>query len=458
MPTARLEPESAPARRGRAALASALVACAACSDTKDLSLDVTVGYETDAFARDPAVARVDIGVTDPEGDVALAASAAPGGTFDLGDVPSDHLLSFTVAGFDGAGVARVGGRAPGVVVGALDGDTLPLFVQRLGEWARPPGGLGRPHVGGVATVLGERLLLLTGGDAGAAAPGAAEYYDLLTLTTTSATLPRAPKSLVLAEGGSVALLVDDGGATWIDFSAGSTSEAPLPAGLATFADVAGGRVVEGPAGVRYVVGGTRPAAASDAVLIVAGDGSLTTARIHAPRAGAAACWLDQVGLVVAAGSDVAVGLEVLPSGAVTTSQRPFPPDPTVGAALVARGVGHQLLLLGGTGGATSATRSLDADCTSACAATDLGASPPGPMSDTQAFALGGDRLFVVGAGPDGATSSYTLDLASAEVVEVALREPRRGASVTTTPLGSLALVGGEHLDGTPALTVELMRP
>lgn len=90
-----------------------------------------------------------------------------------------------------------------------------------------------------------------------------------------------------------------------------------------------------------------------------------------------------------------------------------------------------------------------------------GAALPAAVADVAAFALPGGRVLAVGseAGADGLTRSFVVDLAAAgQVEELALREPRRGATVVPAPNGTLALLGGVHAEGTAALTVETFFP
>jgi hypothetical protein len=52
---------------------------------------------------------------------------------------------------------------------------------------------------------------------------------------------------------------------------------------------------------------------------------------------------------------------------------------------------------------------------------------------------------------------FVVDLGGV-TTELPLREPRRGAVPLPTPLGTLALLGGEHADGTPATAAEFLFP
>ncbi|MBW2528046.1 MAG: hypothetical protein JRI23_27945, partial [Deltaproteobacteria bacterium] len=217
-------------------LATSVAACS--EDPVVLVLDITPGHETDAFSAAPPVTRVDVTGASPEGDILVGASSAPGGTFDLGEVPEDRLLSFEVTGYDASSAVAVRGRSLGVVIGAIDSEVLPIFAQRLGTWSRPPDAVGHAHVGGVAGVLGERYLLSTGGQVAAGSSRTASapaYYDLLTLAEAVGNdFPRSAASLLLGVDGSTALLIDGQGATWVDFLNGSSSDVVLPAGLTSF--------------------------------------------------------------------------------------------------------------------------------------------------------------------------------------------------------------------------------
>ena len=446
-----------------AALA-ALAPTGCSSETPVISMELTLGQEADAMSRDPAVTRVDVRATSLEGDVLLTTSAAPGETFDLGEVPRDRLYVFDATGVDATGAAVVQGRTLSLDFSGVTGGAFPLFVQRTGEWARPPGGLPNAHVDAPAGVIGEQFLFTTGGTAAAGAEGMADptssdSYDLVTYgAATSEAMPRVARSLVTRT--SMALVLAEDGATVADFTDGSFAEVALPAGLTSFADIAGGRVVEASAGVSFVVGATRADVPTTAVLAVAADGSVSAHQLSGARAGAAAVYVPTVGLVVAGGSDTAAGVEVLADGATTFTPRPFPPDGVTGAGAVVLS-GAQVALLGGVlGGAAAKTRTLDASCPTACTAQEVDAPLPVAMRGMVAYGIGVGRAIAVGseAGADAMTRSFLFDVAIPEVVELPLREPRRGATPVVAPNGTLAILGGVHPDGTPALSVETWFP
>ncbi|MGK4004862.1 hypothetical protein WMF31_19685 [Sorangium sp. So ce1036] len=458
-----------PPRRVLPALVLLLVGCA--SEPRTVTVEVVPGHEAAAFQEDPPVARIEVTATAVEGDVAVSASAAPGGTLDFGEVPAERAYTFEVRGADASGATVVRGRsASGIYLAALTGDALPLFAQRLGRWARPPGELAASRAGAPGGTLAERYLFLTGGAAaGEVDPARLDAYDLAAWggSASGRALPRAARSLVVR--GNAVLVLDDEGATWADVASGQTADAPLPAGLGSFAEVAGGRTIEATDGRSFVVGATRPGEApgapgepTDAVLVVAPDRSFSVARLRDARAGAAAVWVDGLGLVVAGGSATGAGLEVLGDGATAFLPRPFPPDASQGAGAAVIGPGEIALVGGALDGAAAPTRRLAPGCAEQrCAAAEIeGAALPAAIAGVAAFALPGGRVLAVGseAGADGLTRSFLVDVAAAQVEELPLREPRRGATAVPAPNGTLALLGGVHPDGTPALTIETFFP
>ena len=84
-------------------------------------------------------------------------------------------------------------------------------------WARPPGRLPRSHEGGLATVLGERYLLLTGGTALDGDAKSVLFYDMLSLSgLEGGTLTTVPKSMAAVDGGRALVVIDDEQAVWAE--------------------------------------------------------------------------------------------------------------------------------------------------------------------------------------------------------------------------------------------------
>ncbi|MRG90647.1 hypothetical protein GF068_01725 [Polyangium spumosum] len=444
---------------------AALLGSGCSEEPIERTLQIVTGHETDTFSASPAVTKIRIEARTATGTT-FAAETTPGGAFDLGEVPEDEPLGVEVTGTTAEGATVVRGRSlTGIVPGAFATVDIPVFVQRVGTWARPPGELARAHVDAPGAVLGERFLVTTGGSAAAGADGAADvrlgdFYDLLGWgpAVTSA-MPREARSIVGRIGGM--LLVGDAGASAVDTS-GASYEVAWPESAGSFAEVAGGLVVESPSGTSFVVGATRAGAATEEVLAVDTSGALSVRKLSAARTGAAAAWAPGVGLVVAGGSATAAGFEVLPENGTAFVARDMPADVTEGAAAVVAGDG-KMALVGGidAGGAPAATRRWSASCTSGCTMEEVaGATLPVGLTRTQAFSLGGSRVFVVGheATAQKLVRAFVIDLSGPVVEERPLREPRSGATVVAAPNGTLVLLGGALEDGSPARRVETFFP
>lgn len=423
-----------------------------------LTIDVTTGQESDTFSKEPAVTTIEISALDAEGTTISTASSVPGGTFSFGELPVDQFVQLSLVGRDASGTTRVRGRTLGLVLGQLQSDVLPVFAARVGELARPPGSLPHGRVDGVTATVGERYVVLAGGDApddGDNAGGdAAAYYDLFALGGTAGqALPRAPKTLAL--GGNNLLVIDDSGASLVDYAANKISQPDAPDEF-DFDTVAGGSTVLRGDGASYVVGGTRAEAASATALFI-GD-TLQARAFAVTRNGAAATWLDNVGLVVAGGSSTGPGVEVLADDATSASTRPFDPDPIRGAAAVP--AAGSILLLGGLDGddLAAATRSIDPTCVSDCESQGVNIDLGARLDRCHAFLIGPEQALLLGQDVDLIQSrAFAIDLVNLTAVEVPLREPRSGASVTPTPFGTLALMGGQT-DAGPALSIEIFTP
>lgn len=446
-------------------LAAGAVACGCQAEPIERSLRIMTGLEEDTFTASPAVTKVRIEARTTGGDV-FAAETVPGGAFDLGDVPLAEPLSIEVTGTSADGIAVVRGRSLSAVLpSAFASEDIPVFVQRVQTWARPPGALDRAHVDAPACVLGERYVATTGGISAMGEDGSGEardgdFYDLLVWNSAaSSTLPIAAGSLVGRYDGM--LVVGDAGARFVG-ATGSPTVVPVPDGLTSFADVAGGVVVESPSGTSYIVGATREGAATRGVLAFSADGLVTALSLVQERASAASAWAEGVGLVVAGGSAAGAGFEVVPEGQTAFVARDMPSDATMGAAAVTLGKGRMALVGGVTAtNAAAATRTWDPGCTSGCAMTEVvGAELPVALVKTRGFYLGGSRVLVVGHEVMGSklVRVFEVDVDKPSVVERPLREPRSGATVVPAPNGTLAIMGGVLENGKPALNVEMYFP
>lgn len=448
---------------GLVVLALAVGGCS--SEPLERTLHIVTGLETDTFTATPAVTKVRIEARTNAGKV-FAADAVPGGAFDLGDVPEDEPLAIDVTGTSADGLVVVRGRSLSAVLpSAFVTEDVPVFVQRVGTWARPPGALDRAHVDAQACVIGERFVATTGGSSARSKDGAADatigdFYDLLAWNSAaSSAFPVAAKSIVGRYDGM--LVVGDSAAMFVTSDASPTT-VPLPTGLTSFADVAGGYVVESPGGTSFIMGATRGDVPTQGVLGFGADGLVTAMSLVQARVGAASAWAEGVGLVVVGGSATGTGFELLPEGQTAFVARDLPTDATVGAAVVALSK-ERMVLIGGVTetGASAATRTLDPSCTSGCSSMEVaGAEIPVPMVNARGFALGGSRVLVVGHEAAGKklVRVFEVDVDKPLVVERPLREARSGASVVPAPNGTLAILGGLLEDGAPALNVEMFFP
>jgi hypothetical protein len=429
-----------------------VVALGACSDPRSLVVEITPGHESEAFSEAPAITTMHLAALDADGGELLTASAAPGGNLDLGELPVDQLLHFEVRGEDGDGEFRVRGRSLAFLLGALQSEVLGVFAQRVERWSRPPGELTHSHKGGVAAALGERYLLLTGGEGVDGADAATvAFYDLFALGgSAGGTLSFVPRSIAISADGGALLAIGDERAIWLDFDSSVAEELDPPTGLGSFASIAGGATIEGP-NATYIVGPTRTSAPSDRVLVISRDRTLIAAHLTAERKGAAATWIDGDGLVIAGGNADAPGAELLAEEETSSAALAFEPDATEGAAATVHAVAGQAVLVCG-----GPVRVLDLRCTSDCVPAELDIDL-GALTACTAHTQGG-RILVVGAGEDGVMASFAVDPAAETFEPLALREERVGGSVVPAPNGSLALIGGARLDGTAVLTTELLFP
>jgi hypothetical protein len=465
-----------------------LLALPACSkSTPSVSIDITTGQETTAFT-DAAVKTVEIDVTSPI-DMSLMLHQTvtlPSGTFDFGNIANTEQILVTVTGYTAEHKAVMTGQSfDGLLLSSVQGD-VPVFIQQKAQWARPPGGLGCSHLGGVVTVRENSAMVVTGGtapssqDATKCQTSAMDAYDITTLGgVSSSAYGDVPSTIVSLPSwtdtsgnvyDSQGLFITSTGGTFWDYVLGTPSSSTC-LGFSSWADVAGGAAIADNAnnsGAWWVVGGTRTAGPpTDQVLNVAQTCTMSPVKLNSPRLGAAAAWIENVGLVVAGGSGDAssAGLEVLPMGSANTSFTavPYKADPVVGGSVI--GYGGGLLLVGGVDGDTAAAPRVvypTPTCTPPCTATPVATTPALPrLRNTAAFQLSSSQALLVGTDDMGMTQTFVLDLPATGGINVTpapLREPRRGGSAVLSPVGSVAMLGGEHPDGTPALSVELFAP
>ncbi|CAN5578840.1 hypothetical protein BH09MYX1_BH09MYX1_40900 [soil metagenome] len=422
----------------------AVLAFAGCSRSA-VTLGLDVGSETDALKRAPAVVTLSAEAVDPSGNhTALGSATLPQTEFDLTDAPRASYLSLEITGKDATATKVLFGRSVVLQLGAADGTTLPIFVQRTGEWARMPSPLAddraRPLI--VAT---SRTFIVAGGGEGTTASQVLTGYDFATLHALGAYGVSA-KARSLAISNAAALLVGDEKTTALGFDLqGATQFAITVPDGATFDEVAGGATIIGDAGESYVVGPSRTTGAPTVrILKVSAAGLASFVNITKPRLGAAALWVKNRGLFVFGGTDGTVdggaGAELLAKDATVATPIDFAPDKIQGAAAAVLDGSTVLLVGGDDGGAAAATRVVDAACFSKCTATPWGAPLPIKTTVAAVFTLFPTSALLVADDETSATRTFRLDTGA--TTEIATRLPRHAARAARAPTGNVVLVGG----------------
>lgn len=422
-----------------ASLAACGVALASCSGSA-VTIGLDVGDESDAFKRAPAVSTLTAETVDTAGNrTSLGSARLPQTDFDLSDAPRSTYVSLEITGRDATDARVLFGRSVVLQLGAADGTTLPVFVQRIGEWARMPGPLADARAKPLLAASSRTFLVAGGGD-GTAAAQVLTGYDFATLRALRAYgVNFTTRSFAVAHAAALLIGEDankNSAAVGFDLEAATLFPFATPSG-GTVDEVAGGPTIVGDDGESYVVGPARlDGAPSLRVLKITSDGVASFLSFIKPRVGAAAVWVKNRGLLVFGGSDSAKGAELLGKGATVGQEIDFPIDATKGAAAVVLDEKRVLL----AGGAPGETRLVDPTCVSACVATPWSIPLPIQTSFAQLFALAPAAALLVADDAGGATHGYRIEAAA--VTEIALKIPRQGARAIRAPTGNIVIVGG----------------
>lgn len=438
--------------RKTAALVAALllVACGE-EEIPPGEVALTLGQETDSWTgAETAVVELE----NESGDHSeLLRRGAPIERFEMG---RGGVTTFVVSGVDANGTAHTRGRSLPVNRAGFAGLTLPLFVSRTNDFGRPPGNLPNPQPDHppIDIVEGRYLYAFGGTDGDLALADLYDFGSWGSIAQGSISCPSPPcrvTSFSVVKG-SLGLAVGDDWGIKLDLLVPSATDAPKLEGLDSYADVAHGTTIHSDDGGAYLVGGTRIGTPTATVIHIDPEGLLDVVLLTSPRAGAAATWIPGRGLlVVGGGDDQAAGAELLAEGSEAFTTLQFPPDRTTGAAIVSLD-GTTALRIGGrnaTGGVAD-TVSLALGCGSNCTPTVVGSAVDLVMA--KAFPLTESAL-VVGDDDAGNTVAYLWSEAAS--IPVPLREPRKAATAILAPTGHIAIAGGTHPDGSPALSVEL---
>jgi hypothetical protein len=396
----------------------------------------------------------------------LASVPATASTIDLGSLDENSIGMIEVSGLDGNGHTLVFGSTIPIQFGAVDGLTIQLFVQRTGALAALPGPLTDGREAPVLALIGGRYLFV-GGGTDAMLALTTQLYDFASLSPLPSppTLALAARSVAFV--GTAGWIVGPAGtppvtaASEFDFASGTPTAVTAPSGAPfTFDDVAGGVTVSATdgSGAQFIVGGTRTTgtaatAATTAVLEIDSSGTLSWLVTRYPRWGAAATWVDAVGLVVAGGSASAPGVEIL-DPTMQTNSRPldgYPSDPSVSSGATTLDDVRTVLLAGGVlpDGSDAGVRTVDLSCQGTCAAVPWSALPE-PLTATQAFAIapltaGGISRGATVVGTDGSGTTHVFVVTSADATERPTSIAHRNARAVPSPVGprgSILLFGG----------------
>jgi len=441
-----------------------LLCLAACSTQDAATIKLVTGEETDTFTQPPAPTTLRVDSVAPLDDggsqtTTLATVNLPATSIDLGQQDESTVAAFAVSGFDGQGNIVLQGSSLPLAFSSIAGATIPVFVQRTGQFARLP--LPMPladtrQMPLLSIVQGETLFVAGGADPSLSL--ATELYDFTSLAAAPSppTLTEAPASIAL--DGTVAWLIGSDAGTYFDLSDSYIGNITLPAGGGAFGDIAGGSTVIDDTGAEYVVGATRTSGApsrwilkvdpNDATNANYQFGNATWIELVAGRLGASAAWVSGRGLVVAGGSTTAAGAEIIAAGSAASLALQVPPDGSVGSGAVALD-GNRVLIAGGLlAGADAGVRVIDLSCsTPTCAPAPYSPGLPRAIASAQAFLLGGSTVVVVGSEPAappsttaGLTHAYVVT--SSQTLEVPTKVPHMNARAVASPLGGLVLFGG----------------
>lgn len=405
----------------------ALALAAGCAGEPEGRVVVELGGETDALTRAPAVARLVVELVEQDGRVApLGDVAVPGDEgVELGRAPDDRIAALRVRGLTAGGEEVARGEQLPLPLASLEGASVSVFVQRLGELARMPGPDSFAPAAARATLVAGRYLAATTGTDVA-------LYDLLALRPLASgpTFPLAPASLTTQ--GLALVAIAGGEARAVDLATGEEGAVVAPDGGA-FADVEGGEEFEGDDGARLVVGPTRAATPSVRVLELPASGALAFRTLGHARSGACATFLAGRGLLVAGGSGDAPGAELLATTAPIATALGYPPLGTGACALAALPDGAAALVRG------AAVERLEPGCTASCAPTPLAALPEA-LGTPWARAVGPATVLVGGVGAGGRLRVFALR--EGALGELTVRAPRGAVALAPLSIGGVALVGG----------------
>ncbi len=376
------------------------------------------------------------------------------------NVNSNTVSAYGFDGFDIDGHRVLGGRSLFLDAEALADSSLPVFYSRARTFARPPGEFPLPPGGAPvhSTLQGRYWVTLVPNDDGTMT---LMGYDLLAwnvdLDELEIGCPSPPcEPTALACSDWMMLVLGNSWGVWVDLETGRSGEVSLPEGLDSFAELSGSKTVNSPADRAFIVGPSRTAEASNAVLVLEPDGTLTVLRTRAARRAAAALWVDGTGLVVVGGTDAAAALEAIGEEGDEFVELAFPSFPVYSSQVSFDA--PRLVSLGGFlgDGSPAAGATFDLDCVEACEAVQL----PLALGIAGGVATKSEdaTYTVIGEDGEGFTVGSVVDTQASSVKAIPSLRKRRNAGYAILPTGHLGAIGGDTSQDAAKRRVELVLP
>ncbi len=431
------------------------VACLAlgCSDDAlpNGTLKLITGPDDDVFTAEPAAVQIDVNrySYDKEESERLVRSETMPEGLDLG---SAGLFEFEVSGADEEGQRVVGGRTAPWEVSYWAGAELPLLAARLDRFSRAPESFQVPPKSHplVAMMAVDVIWMVTNSGENAVSDGYStafwmQYPPLDAIANLPCPTSPCDASILAVARGQYGYLIGEGWAYGIAFSTSEDVEyvdyvdLEPPEPLEDWAELHGGTSIPTPGATSFAVGFTREEP-TDAYAFFDSTGEYYGGQLSTARALAAVTWSPELGLVVVGGSEEGAGVELIPADDATKpSTLDFPPDPVLGAALLADSE-TTVLRLGGRlpDGTPAPTVRLDLTCEANCVPEELPELSVDFVTG-KGFSDGTARL-VAAEDLDGKTLVFRVT--EDAVTAIPLRVERHHASPLVLPTGHLALVGG----------------
>jgi len=448
---------------------------------------ITTGQETDTYSLEPAPVTYTVSsLSSTESNATVTQVETSSQPITTIEIPATGTNWYWLKGEDADGSRRVQATSFAISGVTAAGYQYPLFAGRTDAFCRPPGEFvtaqgDHPPTG----LVWGRYLWALGGSSDTSM--ATDSYDLIgwgesspQTTDNSFSTLTCPEQPCKFESFAAYSYYDSTtiyqfglgiGADWaisLNVYDGTSQSVTAPTkGFTSWAEIAGGRTLTTDSGDVYVVGATRSSAESSAVLeISAATGNQLAGRaLNATRMGAAATYIENIGLVVIGGNATEPDVEILAPAGSTFTKLTYPADPdgVQGAALVAANSASSNIVwrIGGrkADGTPAPSVAYDLACAQECVSQPLTGRDLDVPTATGFFYK--ENRIVVGEQADGTMVAWRIT--DTDTTPILQRRPRRSASAVQLPNGFVALVGGTLLvdgsdagNGGDALSLELV--